>query len=154
MANVGHTSLHCVAVSGHANAVEIARHLVDAGADPDAQCVAGHHAGCAPVAWCICPTLDVSPEQTPEAVVKGIYRYRVALALIERGADWRQAEAAYLAMRNSNRQQPWTFKAILTLNLARRRTNIIPELGETFVNTIHALLRVIDPDAPLRDLGA
>ena len=92
----GYTPLHYVAVCAPHDAVELAKLLLAAGHDIDAECMPGDAAGPTPLCWCI------SAQQPTDA------HYELARFLIEQGCDVLRAHNGYRNAVEGNYDHPQT----------------------------------------------
>ena len=93
----GYTPLHYVAVCAPHDAVELAKLLLAAGHDIDAECMPGDAAGPTPLCWCI------STGQQPTDA-----HYELARFLIEQGCDVLRAHDGYRNAVEGNYDYPQT----------------------------------------------
>ena len=93
----GYTPLHYVAVCAPHDAVELAKLLLAAGHDIDAECMHGDAAGPTPLCWCI------STGQQPTDA-----HYELARFLIEQGCDVLRAHDGYRNAVEGNYDYPQT----------------------------------------------
>ena len=92
----GYTPLHYLAVCAPPDAIELARLLLAAGHDIDAECMPGDAAGPTPLCWCI------STQQPTDA------HYELARFLIEQGCDVLRAHNGYRNAVEENYDYPQT----------------------------------------------
>ena len=127
--NESFTPLHLVAAYVPSDAIELARFLLAAGADIDAECDPDDVAGTCALTWCI--TLTDGPASDA--------RCALATFLVEQGCDVAKADAGFT---QANASGPWGDERTLLASLAQHST----PAGERLLDLVTAALEEAGPE--------
>ena len=127
--NESFTPLHLVAAYVPSDAIELARFLLAAGADIDAECDPDDVAGTCALTWCI--TLTDGPASDA--------RCALATFLVEQGCDVAKADAGFT---EANVSGPWGDERTLLASLAQHST----PAGERLLDLVTAALEEAGPE--------